>query len=133
MAVKFRGVLKFVFNTQAGAEELPQHFQIGMEGQRSDWPNKYDLGDLPFDTFKITDLKIRGDNVRLRLEFKVENENNMPHGEFVDAVKDDFDSLAGVDTADFYIDNAVASEIIEGGRRRTRRVKQRARKTRRRH
>lgn len=131
--VAFRGMLKFVFNTQQDAAGFNQYFQNGMEGQMSDWPEKFNLGDFTFNTFKVTDVQVDGDTAILKFDFTTEN-TDMPPGEFVEAVKEDFLSVEGIDTPEFFISKARASEIVAGGRkRRTRRMKKRARKTRRRY
>lgn len=131
--VAFRGMLKFVFDNLQGAEDFNRYFQVGKEGDMSEWPEKFNLGDFTFNTFKITDVRVEGDTATLKFDFTTEN-TGMPLGEFVEAVKEDFLTAEGIDTPEFFISKARASEVVAGGRKRkTRRAKRIARKTRRRY
>lgn len=135
-SVSFRGKLTFGFDKQEDVDKFVQHFHVGKEGSKSDWPEDYELGDYPFDTFKITDLKTSGMEIELSFDFTSENVGGMPRERFVEAIKEDFDSLAGIDTPEWYITRAVATPSQEGARRRRRRTtrkrKTASRKTRRR-
>jgi hypothetical protein len=127
-------LLLFVFDRQSDADNIVDYFQTGMEGQYSDWPEKFNLGDFQFKTFKITDVRVAEDTATIKFDFTVENTTGMPIEEYVSAIKEDFLSLEGIDTPDFFISRARASQITQGGRkRRTRRAKKHARKTKRRY
>lgn len=130
---RFRGMLTFVFDEEDDSAEFIQDFHEGTAGQASDWPQKFNLGDVPFDSFKVTNVKINGNTATLKFEFTRENTSNLPHSEFVSAVKEDFESLEGVDTAEWYIENASASVLVDGGRRRKTRRAKHVRKTKRRY
>jgi hypothetical protein len=132
--VAFRGVLTFALDSQPDAERIVEYFQTGMEGQYSDWPKKFNLGDFEFKTFKITDVRVAEDTATIKFDFTVENTTGMPIEQYVSAIKEDFLSLEGIDTPDFFISRARASQVVSGGRkRRTRRGKKHVRKTKRRY
>jgi hypothetical protein len=136
-SVSFRGKIVFEFDTAEEANDFVQFLHVGKEGRTpDDWPIKYDFGDYPFDTFKITDLKTSGTDVELSLDFTRENTTGMPTAGFVEATKEDFDTLAGIDTDHWSIVSAVAEQSQQGARRRRRRKTQKrksaSRKTRRR-
>lgn len=116
--MRYKGTIVFIFEDDDQALDFGQKFHVGM---KDNWPeDRYDLGDYPFDTFKITGVHIEGKRATLKLNFHAQdNQAGRPIEEFDNLVIEDFDALAGIDVpGEWRIESAVAEVSPQGGRKR---------------
>lgn len=129
----FKGTITFEFDSDDSKDTFLQSFNEGKEGSApSDWPRKYDLGDYPFDRFKVTSVKVRGKTVELSLDVEVENATHLEQDRFVASVKEGFQLLEDLGPSDReWVITQSKAVTLQGGRKRRRYTRRRkSRKTR---
>lgn len=127
-SLNFEGSIKFQFNTDEKAQHFSESIQPGLGGQGGEgWPEEFTLGDFPWSSYNVTGVDRHNKVVRVNLTFRVSNNTNMPREDFEAACLEDFETLEGVNTRDWYISSAGAGvlEAQNGGKNRRNRKTQR--------